>query len=127
MKFREKSEVLEAVKCDKCNEEFSLEAEDIKTKVIDEVLITVSFFECPHCQHKYITSCVDNYIRKEQIRYKNIIKDIQDLIRTNVRSNKINITQYDKKLKVLKDKKTRCLDNMKLHSDILEDKVKDRL
>lgn len=115
------------IKCDKCNKEFSLEADDIKTKVIDEVLITVSFFECPHCQHKYITSCVDSYIRKEQIRYKNIIKDMQDLIRTSVRSNKINITQYDKKLKVLKDKKTRCLDNMKLHSDILEDKVKDRL
>lgn len=116
---------MENIKCDKCNKEFSLEVRDINTKAIDD--IQVSYFECKHCNHKYITTCVDNYIIKEQRRYQNIFKEIQELIRITVRSDKTNITQYDKKLEALKDKKLKCLENMKLHSNILKEKIKNRV
>lgn len=118
---------MENIICVECNKEFTLEAKDIKTKAIDEVLITISFFECPQCHRKYIVSCTDSYIRKEQIRYQNITKDIQKLVRTVTREKKPNVTQYDKSIKELKDKKLRCLDNMKTYSDRLKEKVKDKL
>lgn len=84
--------------CDCCNKEFILEAKDIKTRIINDV--EVSYFECKHCKHKYITTCIDDYIRKEQRRYN-------------------RLTDKDKKLK--------CLQNMKRHSDTLKLKIKDKL
>lgn len=88
------------IKCDKCCEEFSLENKDIITKEIDNLHISVRYFECKHCSEKYITECIDNYISKEKRRYE-------------------KLTDNDKKIK--------CLSNMKLHSDRLKLKVIDLL
>lgn len=87
------------LKCDKCNEEFILDDKDIKCKSLDDVLINVTYFECSNCNEKYIVSCEDKYILKEQRRYK--------------------------KLKESNDnaKAIKCLNNMKLHSDRLKLKV----
>lgn len=84
--------------CNKCDKEFSIEAKNIKTIIIDN--IKVQYFECKHCKEKYITSCIDDYIDKEQIRYKKL--------------NEHN-------------KRSKCLKNMKIHSDRLKDKVEDKL
>ncbi|MGL5330188.1 MAG: hypothetical protein ACRDD7_13035 [Peptostreptococcaceae bacterium] len=81
--------------CDICNNEFILEAHNIQTKIIDNVEII--YFECRHCSYKYITTCIDDYIRKEQRRYQKLIKDIDNV-----------------------DKTHKCLNNMKLHSDRLK-------
>ena len=88
--------------CDCCNKEFILEAQDIKIKIIDDV--EVSYFECKHCNYKYITTCIDDYIRKEQRRYQKLIKSIDKV-----------------------DKTQKCLRNMKLHSDRLKAKIIDKL
>lgn len=91
------------LKCDKCNEEFILDDNDIKHKLIDYMLVNVTYFECSNCNEKYIVSCEDKYILKEQRRYK--------------------------KLKESNDnaKAIKCLNNMKLHSDRLKEKVKDKI
>lgn len=88
------------IKCDKCEQEFLLERKDIKHRAIDELMINVSYFECSNCKQKYIIECVDQYILKEQRRYK-------------------KLSDRNKKLK--------CLNNMKVHSDRLKLKVIDLL
>lgn len=45
--------------CDNCEQEFLLEAKDIKHRAIDELMINVSYFECSNCKQKYIIECVD--------------------------------------------------------------------
>lgn len=86
---------MENIVCDKCNKEFSLEAKDLESKIVDDT--EVQYFECKHCNHKYITACIDSYNRKELRRYN-------------------RLSDSDKKLK--------CLQNMKTHSDMLKDKIK---
>lgn len=86
--------------CDKCEREFLLESEYIKHRAIDALMINVSYFECSNCKQKYITECVDQYILKEQRRYK-------------------KLSDRNKKLK--------CLNNMNVHSDRLKLKVIDLL
>ena len=88
------------IKCDKCEQEFLLERKDIKHRAIDELMINVSYFECSNCKQKYIIECVDQYILKEQRRYKKL---------------------SDSK------KKLNCLNNMKTYSDRLKFKVIDLL
>ena len=88
--------------CDQCNNSFNIEKEDLKDKMIDNIKVT--YFECRECNHKYVTSCVDEYIMKEQRRYQKLIKDI----------NKA-------------DKSQKCLRNMKLHSDRLKKKVLEKV
>lgn len=107
--------------CDKCSKEFTLEAKDIKHKTINK--IEVQYFECEHCNEKYITICSDDYIVKEQQRYKCITNDVQELARVIVNNNKINSTEHNKKLNELVDKQSRCLENIKLHSGRLKLKV----
>lgn len=84
--------------CNKCNKEFSVEAKNIKTKIVGN--IEVQYFKCKYCNEKYITSCIDDYIEKEQTRYK-------------------KLNEYNKRSK--------CLKNMKMYSERLKDKVKDKL
>ena len=81
--------------CDECNKEFVIELRDIVEVElnIDRKNVLVQYFECSHCKYKYITLCIDDYIEKEQRRYKKL-KD------------------HDKRIK--------CLNNMKTHSDRLK-------
>lgn len=116
---------MDRIRCDKCNKEFSLDAEDIKTKIIDN--IEVQYFECKHCDEKYIIICTDDYIIKEQQRYKCITDDIQALVRAIKNNKQTNTTKYYKKLNELVDKQIRYLDNIKLHSSSLKLKVIDRV
>lgn len=88
--------------CDQCNHSFNIEEEDLKEKMIDDIEVT--YLECKECNHKYVTSCVDEYIMKEQRRYQKLIKDI----------NKTNKSQ-------------KCLRNMKLHSDRLKKKLLNKI
>lgn len=50
--------------CDKCEKGFPI-PDKLKQKRIEKV--DVSYFECPHCEAKYITHCMDKRI-KEGIR-----------------------------------------------------------
>lgn len=92
------------IKCDKCDQEFLLKSKDIKHRDIDELMINVSYFECSNCKQKYITSCVDEYILKEQRRY----------LRLSRQNGKCESTM-------------KALENMKVHSDRLKLKVIDLL
>ncbi|SCI45591.1 Uncharacterised protein [uncultured Clostridium sp.] len=86
--------------CDNCKQEIQIEAKDIKLKSIDELMVNVTYFECSRCNKKYIVSCVDKYILKEQRRYLKL-----------GRGN----GKYEATIKALK--------NMKIHSDRLKYKV----
>lgn len=90
--------------CDNCEQEFLLEAKDIKHRYIDEVMIKVSYFECSYCNEKYITHCEDEYILKEQRRYFKLSKQNGE---------------YNATMKALK--------NMKVHSDRLKLNIIDLL
>jgi transcription elongation factor Elf1 len=86
--------------CDNCKQEIQIEAKDIKFKAIDELMVNVTYFECIHCDKKYIVSCIDKYILKEQRRYFKLVRENG---------------KHDATIKALK--------NMKIHSDRLKDKV----
>lgn len=93
--------------CDECNKEFFIETEDlIETKLtIDNKKVSTTWFKCSHCNKKYITSCIDDYIEKEQRRYEKLV----DNCKKNKTSNQ--------------DRRIKCLNNMKTHSDRLKLKV----
>lgn len=55
------------VTCNECNKSFEIKC---KTKVIDDIEVT--YFKCTKCNHLYIISCVNDYIKKEQRRYKKL-------------------------------------------------------
>lgn len=84
--------------CDNCEQEIHIEAKDIKNKIIDN--IEVSYFKCKYCNDKYITTCIDDYIKKEQKRYFKL--------------SRMN-GKHEATLK--------ALENMKVHSDRLKLKV----
>ncbi len=84
--------------CDNCKQEIHIEAQDIKNKIIDN--IEVSYFECKYCNNKYITTCIDDYIKKEQNRY----------LKLGRRNGKYEATK-------------KALKNMKIHSGRLKLKV----
>lgn len=115
---------MENIKCDKCNKEFSLEVRDINTKVIDD--IQVSYFECKHCNHEYITTCRDKYIDKEYIRHQRLKQEIDSLEALRRKDSRFTYKHQEELIK-LKGKKLKCLKNMKAHSDRLKDKIKNRV
>lgn len=90
--------------CDNCEQQFLLEAKDIKHRVIDDLMINVSYFECSNCKQKYITECVDQYILKEQRRYLRLAR---------------HNGKYESTMK--------ALENMKVHSDRLKSKIINKL
>lgn len=93
---------MKSVTCDNCTNEIILSEDIIIETDIDG--IEVKYFECLECTEKYIISCIDDYIRKEQRRY---FKLKQEAGRS--------------------DDAIKCLNNMKLHSDRIKLKVKDKL
>lgn len=115
---------MENIVCDKCNKQFNLEAKDLKYKVVDDIL--VQYFECKHCNHKYITTCRDNYIDKEYIRHQNLDKDIKSLESLR-RKDGIFTYKHEEELIKLKGKKVKCLKNMNTHSHRLKLKIQDKL
>nr|DAF09369.1 MAG TPA: MqsA [Caudoviricetes sp.] len=83
--------------CDQCNHSFTIEKENIRNILINDIEVT--YLECKECNHKYVISCIDEYIMKEQRRY-------QKLIRDNNKGDSL-----------------KCLMNMKVHSNRLKNKI----
>lgn len=93
------------VKCDICNIEFELNREKIKTITVNG--IEVNYFECNSCNHKYITSCYDDYVLREQRKLKKL-------------DEKISVTTNGKEREKLMIKSQRMLKHLKTHSDRLK-------
>ena len=55
------------VTCDECNKTFEINCD---MKLIDDIEVT--YFKCNECDKLYIICCVDEYIKKEQRRYKKL-------------------------------------------------------
>lgn len=110
--------------CDKCNKEFNLEAEDLKSKTIDD--IHVMYFECKHCNYKYITTCRDSYIDREYVRHQKLKEDIESLETLRRRDGRFTYKHQEELIK-LKGKKIKCLKNMNTHSHRLKDNIIDKL
>ena len=62
------------VKCDICDVEFEIDNSKMKVKNVND--IEVNYFECHKCNHKYITSCYDNYVLREQNKLKKLDEKI---------------------------------------------------
>ena len=62
------------VKCDICDIEFDLSGEKIKVKNVNGIEVT--YFECNSCNHKYIISCYDDYVLREQNKLKKLDEKI---------------------------------------------------
>lgn len=93
------------VKCDICDNEFTISEEKIQKKKVK--YIEVNYFECENCNHKYITSCYDDYILKEQRRLKKLDEKI--------------VSEFDiSKKKKLINKSQKLLKHLKIHSDRLK-------
>lgn len=93
------------VKCDICDNEFMISKEKVINQKINE--IDINYFECIRCNHKYISSCYDSYILKEQRRLKNLYKKISSEVDVNKKSELIHKSQ-------------KLLNHLKVHSDRLK-------
>lgn len=97
------------VVCDKCNNEFTIIKEKILKKSIDD--IKVEYFKCSKCDEVYITTCIDSYVEREQMKLKSLDEKI---------SNTINIHEKERLL----IKSQRKLKHLKTQSDRLKAEVK---
>ncbi len=93
------------VKCDICDIEFEINSFEIKVKNVNG--IKVNYFECHKCNHKYVTSCYDNYVLREQKKLKKL-------------DEKISATTNGKEREKLMIKSQRMLKHLKTHSDRLK-------
>lgn len=96
------------VKCNICDIEFDLSGEKIKVKNVNGIEVT--YFECNSCNHKYITSCYDDYVLREQKKLKKL-------------DEKISETTNGKEREKLMIKSQRLLKHLKTHSDRLKRSV----
>lgn len=55
------------VSCNECNNTFEINCD---MKLINDIEVT--YFKCSECNKLYIICCVDEYIKKEQRRYKKL-------------------------------------------------------
>lgn len=94
--------------CDICTKEFEITKDNILTK--DVAGIEVKYFLCEHCGFRYITSCIDSYMVKEQRRLKKL--DIQ------IASSKSNDNKQEL---ILKSQK--LLKHLKTHHERLKEQV----
>ncbi len=95
--------------CNKCNAEFTISKESVLKKSIDD--IRVEYFKCPECEEVYITTCIDSYVEREQMKLKSLDEKI---------SNTINI--HEKERLIIKSQ--RKLKHLKAQSDRLKAEVK---
>lgn len=93
------------VKCDICDVEFEIDNSKMKVKNVNG--IEVNYFECNKCNHKYITSCYDNYVLREQKKLKKL-------------DEKIATTIDGKEREKLIIKSRKLLKHLKTHSDRLK-------
>lgn len=93
------------VKCDICDVEFEIDNSKMKVKNVND--IEVNYFECHKCNHKYITSCYDNYVLREQNKLKKL-------------NEKISATTNGKEREKLMIKSQKLLKHLKTHSDRLK-------
>lgn len=76
------------VTCNECNKTFEINCD---MKLINNVEVT--YFKCNECNTLYIICCVDEYIKKEQRRYKKLKNEVLKKICHN------NITLHSNMLK----------------------------
>ena len=95
------------VKCDICDVEFEI---NNPAKVKNVNGIEVTYFECNSCNHKYIISCYDDYVLREQNKLKKL-------------DEKISATTNGKEREKLMIKSQRLLKHLKTHSDRLKRSV----
>lgn len=93
------------VKCDICDIEFEINNPAMKVKNVNG--IEVNYFECNNCNHKYITSCYDDYVLREQRKLKKL-------------DEKISVTTNGKEREKLIIKSQKLLRHLKTHSDRLK-------
>lgn len=96
------------LRCDICTKEFEITKDNILTKNIDG--IKVQYFICEHCGFRYIVSCIDSYIAKEQRRLEKLDK-------------LISITKFIEKQRELRLKANKLIHHMKTHNDRLKAQV----
>ncbi|MEG0667832.1 MAG: hypothetical protein RR460_04325 [Clostridium sp.] len=93
------------IKCDICDIVFRIEVESLKVTIRDTV--TINYFECTKCNHKYITACYDEYVLKEQKK----LKRLDEMI---LKTNDLNEKQD------LIARAQRLMKHLKTHSDRLK-------
>lgn len=59
------------VTCNECNNTFEINCD---MKLINDIEVT--YFKCSECNKLYIVCCVDEYIKKEQRRYKKLKNEV---------------------------------------------------
>lgn len=85
------------IMCDKCQHQFDLESKNIMKIEIQD--IEIQYFICEECKDIFIVSCINDYMKMQQIRYKKYKEAGNN------------------------DKALKCLNHMKTHNDRLKRKV----
>ena len=87
------------VTCNECSKEFEVEC---KTKIVDDIEVT--YFKCIECNQIYVISCVNDYIKKEQRRFKRLTnKTLLKICHKNIRLNSNRLKSKLEKSDAFKD------------------------
>ena len=85
--------------CNECNISFEIKCKNI---IINDIEIT--YFKCTECNQLYIISCVNDYIRKEQQRYKRLKnKTLKKICHNNIMLHSNMLKRKLEKLDAFKD------------------------